>query len=225
MKNRTLLIVFVIAFVVLALSVTGYLLTRKSVSPSGKSVNSVKTESASDPIQGNATKATPPAATPSSLTAVETKRYANAKYGFSFLMPKDYWYEEADGTTWDVGPVFIIAIERPGLAPEEIGQSDGTTAMSKYGILMSVSVCDRSLDRGKCLVDGRIDGLTFSSERKAVLGGRDAMAFDDLAYTVVTDKYEYAITLDPPLRDTIGPSDLESMKRAFEGIVQTIRFE
>ncbi|NTW90220.1 MAG: hypothetical protein HGB37_04925 [Candidatus Moranbacteria bacterium] len=229
MKNKTLLIIFVVALTILALSVAGYFMNRKSapsktgVSPVGQTENPVSGKKADSTATApvNPTPTTPGL----SLADGNAKRYESAKYGFSLLMPKDYWYEEADGTTWDVGPVFSVAIERPGLASEEIGRSDGTTATSKFGILMSVSVCDRSLNRGKCLVDGKIDGLTFDRQTSVTIGGHAAQKFDDRAYTVVTDKYEYAIALNPALSDSLNEADMKVMEQAFENVVKTIWFK
>jgi hypothetical protein len=229
MKNKTLVIIFSVASTILVLSVAGYFMNRKSV-PSKAGVTSVgQTE---NPANGKSLDTIPtapvdsaPAAPGLSLADGNAKRYESAKYGFSLLMPKDYWYEEVDGTTWDVGPVFTIDIERPGLASEQVGKSDGTMAMSKFGILLSISVCDRSLDRGKCLVDGKIDGLDFKRQMPSTIGGRSANKFDDRAYTVVTDKYEYSILLNPALSDSLGEADMKVMEQAFENVVKTIWFK
>lgn len=229
MKNKTLLIIFAVASTILVLSVTGYFMNRKSAPSEAGASSDGQIEKPANGKKADATPTAPvdPAPMPPRLSLADgnAKRYENAEYGFSLLMPKDYWYEEVDGTTWDVGPVFSIAIERPGLVSEEIGRSDGTTVTSKFGVLMSVSVCDRSLDRGKCLVDGKIDGLDFKRQMPATIGGRAANKFDDRAYTVVTDKYEYSIRLNPTLSDSLGEADMKVMEQSFENVVKTMWFK
>ncbi|NTW29970.1 MAG: hypothetical protein HGA33_01685 [Candidatus Moranbacteria bacterium] len=230
MKNRTLIIMFASASVVLVLSVVGYLMNRSSVTKkSGASFVDRSEERTSGKPDAVSTAPSDSAKTQItsglSLADGNAKLYENSKYGFSLLMPKDYWYEETDMTMRDIGPVFSIAIERPGLPSEEMAWNDGKTAMSKYGILMSISICDRRLSRGKCLVDGKIDGMDFERQVSTTVGGHTAQKFDDRAYAVVTDIYEYEITLNPRLSDFLSVADMEGAVSAFEDVVKTVRFK
>ncbi len=229
MKNRTLVIIFASASVVLVLSVAGYFMSRSSVTKkSGASfVDRTDERTGGKPDSVPTVPADSATSTPASglsLADGNAKLYEHPQYGFSLLMPKDYWYEETDMTMRDVGPVFSIAIERPGLPSEEISRNDGKAAMSKFGILMSVSVCDRSLNRGKCLVDGRIDGMDFERQTSVMVGGHVAQKFDDCAYVIVTDAYEYEVTLNPGLSDSLSAADMEGAISAFEDVVKTVRF-
>jgi hypothetical protein len=234
MKNKTLIIICVVASTILVLSAVGYFMNRKSVPSKANGSSTIPVENPTNGKKPDVTSASPtnpvvapvpvPAPAPLSLTAGNAKRYANAKYGFSLLMPKDFWYEE-NGEDWGVGPVFTLALEHSKLKPEVLSHPNGTTTLSKYGQLMFVSVCDRSLKRGKCLVDGKIDGMDFKQQTTAILGGLPAQKFDDQAYTVVTDSYEYEITLNPALADALSTDELNDVKRAFENVVKTIWFD
>ncbi|MEI7749676.1 MAG: hypothetical protein WCJ25_01590 [Candidatus Moraniibacteriota bacterium] len=153
-----------------------------------------------------------------------SKHYENAKYGFSLDMPKDFWFEE-NTDNWDVGPVFSVDVEHPALKPDSKDHPDGTTTMSKYGILLSVSVCDRSLNRGKCPVNGKIDGMDFKRQSEVSIGGLTAQKFDDKAYVVLGKKYDYEIILNPSLADSLSVADLKGVSRLFEDIVKTVRFK
>ncbi len=219
MKNRSLIIAFVLSVVLMFVSVTGYFMTRSDSStknPVGTlPPNAVKS------IVADAVPTPAPISTPA---PVATKKYTNAAFGFSLQLPKDYWYEEQT-EDWGVGPVFSLDVQHPGLKPASESHPNGTTTMTKYGNLMFVNICDRSLNRGKCLVDGKIDGMAFDRQSASELGGRSAQKFDDKAYVVVTDKYEYEIVLNPSLSGSLTTDEMKAMKQSFEDVVKTILFE
>ncbi|MEI6650687.1 MAG: hypothetical protein WCL23_04635 [Candidatus Moraniibacteriota bacterium] len=234
MKDRILIIICAVSGVVMIGSIVGYFMTKgsavakpstsvtKPVSGSGQTRTDTKPTIPETPVSVKPTTETA-APTQPAQPLQPTKHYDNAKYGFSFDIPKDAWFEE-NTDAWDVGPVFSVDVEHPKLKPESKDHPTGTTTMSKFGTLFSVSVCDRSLNRGKCLVNGKIDGLDFKQQSATTIGGLSAQKFDDRAYVVEGRRFDYEIILNPSLSNSLTPSDLRDMKQMFEDIVKTIRF-
>lgn len=225
MKNRTLIITFAVSATALVATTVAYFSLSSGSGPKrGDTVKPTKTTSQTTltpqqslPTAPASTTETPVAVPASMLTTETAKRYANATYGFSFLMPKEYWYEERDfGPSSDgiASPLFSVSVEHPTLRPEPLSRTDGSTWTPKYGVLMTV---DAYASAHGMRAPG---GMDYSAAVPTTVGGLSATKFDDRGYAVAGKRYSYFIGLDPS--DSAGTAE---MKRAFEDVVRTLRFE
>jgi hypothetical protein len=154
--------------------------------------------------------------------ASETKRYENKRYGFSFDIPGDYWYEEGENEYRGEGPgstatlLYAVEVEDPRLTPEPISTLDGTTHTPKFGTLFTIEVHDKA--------EGIVppNGMDYAVATQVQIGGLSGMRYDDRAYSLQGKNFVYSIGLYASETDA---TEAPEMKKAFEDIVKTMQFE
>lgn len=217
MKNRTIVLVLSVSAVVfVASSVSYFMLTPRA---STKAKPSAVGQPAGEVVTPAESRTPSTTETAAPLSIQNAKRYANPVYGFSFLMPKEYWYEEMTIPETGDGfpsPVFSVLVEHPALPSISVPTPSGSTMMSKYGVLFSVDVYP--LDHGTAAPSG----MDHRSAVPASVGGLNGIRYDDRGYSVAGKSYSYYVGRYP---SDSGTNDSEAMKAAFEEVVRTFRFE
>lgn len=165
------------------------------------------------------TDASTPVATPQ---ASATKHYENKQYGFSFDVPGNYWYEGSENKFHGEGPgptatlLYDIEVDDPRLTPEPIATLDGTTHTPKYGTLLRIGVHDKS---------GGIappNGMDYAKATPVTVGGLSGTRYDDVSYSLLGKNFVYSIDRYP---SETGATETPEMKKAFEDVVNTLKFE
>ncbi|HWQ60266.1 MAG TPA: hypothetical protein VN420_03920 [Candidatus Fimivivens sp.] len=174
------------------------------------------------PVPANADVSARVADSQSTVAPSATKRYENRKYGFSFDMPGNYWYEEGENKYHGEGPgptatlLYNVEVDDPRLTPEPIGTFDGTTHTPKFGTLLWIGVHDKS---------GGIvppNGLDYAKAIPVTVGGLSGTRYDDTSYSLLGKNFVYSIDL---YSSETGATETPEMKKAFEDIVKTFKFE
>lgn len=214
----------VIAVLSMLLVALGGLLVYLAFSGKGTSTTSVPEESWQRalpiPTNEDAVASVPGSQAP--VASSETKRYENGKYGFAIDIPRDFWYEENEHEYPGEGPessatlTFSLGIQNPALEPEPIATFDGTTHTPKYGTFFTVGVHDKS---------GGIappNGLDYAKTTPVTVGGLSGTRYDDRSYSLLGKSFVYSI--DRYVSEN-GVTETPEMKKVFEDIVKTFKFE